>query len=761
MSLEEIREKFIPGWKLIEDFVPVAFKEEGERFKRKGLRLEQDSAKKIKTLEEVSEEDLKVMMQLVLVEEVYVEALQHFDREDLTQLWTLVRETLNIRQATSDKEKELWVELKRLYEPDVDDQLWTHTQALMHDPVEWRLYETCGVHHVLSRDQEIFMLVEKDYPLRKGLTIVMISNKLQVENYSQMASDLIQKIHKIANSIPTASDEFPLPDYFPTACEDGFPLLSKRDAPAKEVCTADEVMDTTYLQNEHYALWEVIEFVDSYEALQVVADIGSASEGSAKKKGRTVARNRSILDTMSLDDLYNHLKVYEPKVQKKSESNSQNMAFISLAKTSSGKEEVNTASFSTASTQVKYKDINQIDEDDIEEMDIKWNMALLSMRADRFWKKIEKKITIQGTDVAGFDKSKVECFNYHKTGHFARECRALRSQDRGWDWSYMANEEEAHALVADQEAPTEFALMAKSSSDTEVEAKPVEFKNQEIKFCEKIRGLKFKVESKDNRIERLTKELEELKKEKKSKVETVRKPSIKYAEMYRNTTKSPKFDHFAYDCGVWEEQGKTWPKNNNTHKMRTQFRVLRVSTFNTKFPTVNTKFSTGNSKLSTADLGNKGKAVKASACWIWKPKQNSTDKGPNSNSVSVIFKKAIPKTLLMTKVIGTVVDLGGGKITGKGVIKTGKLEIENVYFVKDLKYNLFSVSQIYDYKNSVLFTDSECIVLGRDFMLRDDTNLLLRTFRQHNMYSIDFNNIVHHKDLTCLVAKASTDESVL
>nr|GFB01991.1 hypothetical protein [Tanacetum cinerariifolium] len=104
---------------------------------------------------------------------------------------------------------------------------------------------------------------------------------------------------------------------------------------------------------------------------------------------------------------------------------------------------------------------------------------------------------------------------------------------------------------------------------------------------------------------------------------------------------------------------------------------------------------------------------------------------------------------------------GGCKITGKGTIKTGKLKFGNVYFVKDLKYNLFSVSQICDNKNSVMFTDAECIVLGRNFKLLDDANILLRTPRQHNMYSIDLNNIVPHKDLTCLVAKESADKCIL
>nr|GEX29987.1 hypothetical protein [Tanacetum cinerariifolium] len=144
MKLEELREKFITVWKQFEDFVHMASKEEGERVNRKGLKLEHGSAKKMKTSKEVSEEDLKEMMQLVHVEEVYVEALQvkhpiidweihsegkkdywkiirlgghttvyqffvdmlkQFDREDLQQLWALVKETLSIRHASVTRKR--------------------------------------------------------------------------------------------------------------------------------------------------------------------------------------------------------------------------------------------------------------------------------------------------------------------------------------------------------------------------------------------------------------------------------------------------------------------------------------------------------------------------------------------------------------------------------------------------------------------------------------------------------------------------------
>nr|GFB36057.1 hypothetical protein [Tanacetum cinerariifolium] len=186
MTFKEVEAKFNSVWKQIEDFIPMGSKDEAKRIKRKGINLEQESAKKQKISEEVPEEvkssnevpkeKIKELIQLVPIKEI--------DREDLNQLWALVKETLSIRPATDEKEMKLWVELKRLYEPDVIYHIWTHTQHIIHAPVEWRLYVTCRVHHVMFKDLEIFMLVEKNYPLRKALALVMICYKMQVENYS-------------------------------------------------------------------------------------------------------------------------------------------------------------------------------------------------------------------------------------------------------------------------------------------------------------------------------------------------------------------------------------------------------------------------------------------------------------------------------------------------------------------------------------------------------------------------------------------------
>nr|GEZ81777.1 ribonuclease H-like domain-containing protein [Tanacetum cinerariifolium] len=89
------------------------------------------------------------------------------------------------------------------------------------------------------------------------------------------------------------------------------------------------------------------------------------------------------------------------------------------------------------------------------------------------------------------------------------------------------------------------------------------------------------------------------------------------------------------------------------------------------------------------------------------------------------------------------------------------LDFEDVYFVKELKFNLFSVSQMCDKKNNVLFTNTKCLVLSSNFKLHDKNQILLRVPRRNNMYSVDMKNIVPKESLTCLVAKATLDESML
>ncbi|GJW95077.1 ribonuclease H-like domain-containing protein [Tanacetum coccineum] len=325
-----------------------------------------------------------------------------------------------------------------------------------------------------------------------------------------------------------------------------------------------------------------------------------------------VWRNKAELETMSMDDLYNNLKVYEPEVKGMSSSSSstQNMAFVSSSNnnTSNSNEAVNAAhGVTTTSTQVNiaystnidnlsdavicsffasqpnspqlaHEDLQQIHPDDIEEMDLRWQMAMLTMRARRFLKNTGRKLTVNGNETIGFDKSKVECYNCHKRGHFARECRAPRNQDNknkessrrsvhvetststalvscdglgGYDWSDQAEEGPNYALMAysssssDSEVSNdsncskscmETVKLLKSQNDQllrdleksslmvlgyktgleSVEEKLEFYKKNESVYVENINGLKWDIQVGEITIRELRKKLEKIQKEKDS-----------------------------------------------------------------------------------------------------------------------------------------------------------------------------------------------------------------------------------------------------
>nr|GEV98631.1 hypothetical protein [Tanacetum cinerariifolium] len=151
-----------------------------------------------------------------------------------------------------------------------------------------------------------------------------------------------------------------------------------------------------------------------------IKDAKSLLEAIKKRFG--VWRNKPDLDSMSMDDLYNNLKVYELEVNgvSSSSTNTQNMAFMFSSlnnNTNSSNEAFNSAfGVTTAGTQ----DLEQIHLDDLEEMDLKWQMAMLKIRARRFLKNTRRKLNLNGNETVAFDKTKMECFNCHKRGHFAR-----------------------------------------------------------------------------------------------------------------------------------------------------------------------------------------------------------------------------------------------------------------------------------------------------------------------------------------------------
>nr|GEW73126.1 hypothetical protein [Tanacetum cinerariifolium] len=497
----------------------------------------------------------------------------------------------------------------------------------------------------------------------------------------------------------------------------------------------------------------------------------------------------------------------------------------------------------SSSSQIKFEDINQIDKDDMEEMDIKWNMALLSMRADKFWKKTGKKISIQGSNVVGFDKSKVKCFNCHKMGHFAREYRAPRSQDRGRRDNYK------HGSKTEEQAPK--ALMAidgvfdnslcskdcKKNNDSlnskitdlndklfdsknmiyhyklglaQVESRLVEYKEREVKYYEKIRTLEFRTESNNECIDILKKKLETLKQEKeevdgklagllaaskdldnliKSQRTDKNKEGLGYsvvppplAQIYSSPKKDLSWTsllEFADDTVTnYSRPSPTMESTSSDDQNRNPFVSETVASPITPKPFikfVKPKDSQSKSKTDETETPKKP-PVKKRVKKRFTPKPvahrpytppvrpvrtNMNGARPNRTSFNKQAHSYVNRPFHRTSACSSQNNIDDKGYWDSGCSRhiTGNISYLFDYEPFDGGYVSFGQGGCKITGKGTIKT--ECIVLERDFKLLDDVNILLRTPRQHNMYSTNLNNIVPHRDLTCLVAKASADECVL
>ncbi|GJR34205.1 putative ribonuclease H-like domain-containing protein [Tanacetum coccineum] len=403
-----------------------------------------------------------------------------------------------------------------------------------------------------------------------------------------------------------------------------------------------------------------------------------------------VWRNKPDLDTMSFDDLYNNFKIIEQE------------------------------------------------------------LALLSMRTRRFFQKTGRKITINGSDTTGYDKSKVECFNCHKMGHFARECRGPRNQDsrnRNQDNSRRTinvKETSSKAMVAIDGAGFDWSYMA----DDEVPTNMLEKLKQEKESNQ------LKIENFDNASKSLDKLIG-------SQIPDKSRKGVGFVSYnavsppYTGLFSPPKHD--LYNSGLEEFQQPEFegygPKSSKSvsedisNKVRESPDAPLVEELvsndklekKTVFPTVaKIEFANCNyhqrkrvgfgNIYTMANYNYSTKKAHTSATRTWPNAVNTAR--PNTTVVNAVRANQTSRNL-----IDDMLPLGEES-------KEGKL------LVKEL------LKLMCDKKNNILFTDIGCFVLSPDFKLADESQVLLRVHRKNNMYSVDMKSIVPKEILTWKVTQS-------
>nr|GEU51173.1 hypothetical protein [Tanacetum cinerariifolium] len=611
---------------------------------------------------------------------------------------------------------------------------------------------------------------------------------------------------------------------------------------------------------------------------------GSSSEGLDQIHDKLQKLDSQLeIHGMSLSqkDVNLNLKIYETEVKQSSSTGnaSQNLAFVSSSHTDRTTDSVSVAASVSAacaklpasplnaviysffasqytSPQLDNEDLKQIDVDDLEEMDLRWQMVMLTMRARRFLQKTGRNIGVNRPTSMGFDMSKVECYNCHRKGHFARECRSPKDSRRPG-----AAEPQRRIVPSCQaeEEPTNYALMdfssSSSSSDNELAPSSLYDRFQPNggyhvvpppyagTFMPLKPDLVFNTTPTAIETDHLAFDVQLSPTRPEQDLSHTTRPIAPIIEDWPietsilvstpvpvspNSTSSGKVrgrkacfvcksvDHLIKDCdyrtkkmpqptlrnykhrGNHKEYAPLTHPNPQKHMIPTAVLTQSKPVFNTvvrpvsaahpkihvprpryahrvvtkskspirRYITYSSSSKTSNSPLRVTAV--KALVISASQGMQGKwgnPQHALKDKGVIDSGCSRHMTGNMSYLTNFEELNGRYVAFGGnpngGKIIGKGKFKTCKLDFDDVYFVKELKFNLFSVSQMCDKKNSVLFTDTECLVLSPNLKLPIESQVLLRVPRENNMYNVNLKNIVPSRDLTCLFAKATIDESKL
>ncbi|GJX47309.1 putative ribonuclease H-like domain-containing protein [Tanacetum coccineum] len=385
-------------------------------------------------------------------------------------------------------------------------------------------------------------------------------------------------------------------------------------------------------------------------------------------------------------------------------------------------------------------------------MDLKWQVAMISMRMKKFYKKIGRKLQFDAKEPFFLRYNQSQCYNCPIDRHILlEECRTKGNQDsrRRDAWNSSNKDGRRSGLGYGFTARACFICGSLSHliRDCDFHEKRMA-KQAELNNSVRMKSSQREIRPIWNNVQRVN-----------NKNQFVPTAAVLTSAAMKVNTVKPIVNRVRPTTVFHKTHSPFSRPFNNTTALRTNFSKQKVNTAK-----VNAVSAVG---------GKRETVVKPSAGCNWRPQRHhywQNDYPHRALQNKGIVDSGCSRHMTGNKAYlaeyqdfnGGPVAFGGSKgyITGKGKIKTGKLDFEDVCFVKELQhFNLFSVSQMCDKKNKVLFTDSECLVLSPEFKLPDANQVLLRIPRQNNMYSFNLENIVPSGGLACLIAKATIDES--
>nr|GEY87019.1 ribonuclease H-like domain-containing protein [Tanacetum cinerariifolium] len=448
-------------------------------------------------------------------------------------------------------------------------------------------------------------------------------------------------------------------------------------------------------------------------------------------------------------------------------------------------------------------DLKQIDADDLEAMDLKWQMAMLTMSARRRGHFVREFRSPKDTRNKETQRRNVSV-ETSTSNALVLQCDGVGS----YDWSFQAEEE-----------PTNYALMTFTSSSSSSDTKDIKLLKLDVMLRDNaLVDLRKKFEKAEQERDELKLKLDKFQTSSKNLSQLLASQTsdktrlgydnqvfnstvFNYNEMFSSESDASMPTSLVYDryksgnrpsSPIIEDWVSDSEDESEAVLTRSRLVPLFVARFvNTTVPHTKVHYqrptthgvnkahspirrpinlrpspqaSNFHQKVTTAKAPQVNAVQGVKGNW-GNPQHALKDKGIIYSGCSRHMTGNMSYLFDFEEINGGYVSFGGnskhGKITGKGKIKTGKLDFDDVYFIKELKFNLCSVSQMCDKKNSVLFIDTKCIVLSSDFKLPEENHVLLRVLRENNMYNVDLKNIVPSRDLTCLFAKATLEESNL